>query len=49
MGRYIPDTSPEQEGMLKEIGLSCIDDLYHMVPKEVYQKDLKLQIGRAHV
>ncbi|MBQ1509024.1 MAG: aminomethyl-transferring glycine dehydrogenase subunit GcvPA [Erysipelotrichaceae bacterium] len=49
MGRYIPDTSFEQEEMLKEIGLTCVDDLYHMVPKEVYRKDLKLPEGKTEM
>ena len=45
MGRYIPDTPLEQEMMLKEIGLSSIDDLYSMVPEEARLKELDLPEG----
>ena len=49
MGRYIPETQSEQESMLKDIGLSSIDDLYSMVPKEVLLKDLRLPAGKSEM
>ena len=49
MGRYIPETHDEQEGMLKGIGLASIDDLYSMVPEEVRLKDLDLPEGKSEM
>ena len=49
MGRYIPETKSEQEAMLKEIGLSSMDDLYSAVPKDVGLKELDIPEGRSEM
>ena len=45
MSKYIPDTTLQQEEMLKQIGLSSIDDLYAIVPESVRLKDLNIPEG----
>ena len=49
MGRYIPETLSEQEAMLREIGYSSIDDLYHMVPEQVKLKELNIPEGKSEM
>ena len=49
MSKYIPDTSLEQEEMLKEIGLKSFGDLYSMVPKEVLLKELNIPEGKSEI
>lgn len=49
MSKYIPDTSFEQEEMLKEIGLNNFEDLYSMVPKEVLLKELNIPLGKSEI
>lgn len=49
MGKYVPETSFEQEEMLKEIGLNSIDDLFKMVPEEVNLKELNIPEGKSEL
>ena len=42
MPKYIPDTSSQQEEMLKEIGFKSVDDLYSVVPESVRLKKLNI-------
>ena len=49
MGKYVPETSFEQEEMLKEIGLKNIDDLFKMVPEEVNLKELNIPEGKSEL
>ena len=49
MSKYIPDTTLEQEEMLKQIGLSKIDDLYSMVPEKARLSDLNIPEGKSEL
>lgn len=49
MSKYIPDTTLEQEEMLKEIGLKKIDDLYSMVPEKARLSDLNIPEGKSEL
>lgn len=49
MSKYIPDTTLEQEEMLKEIGLKSIDDLYSMVPEKARLSDLNIPEGKSEL
>lgn len=39
MGTYVPDTHEEQMALLKETGLSSIEDLFSMIPEDVLLRD----------
>jgi glycine dehydrogenase subunit 1 len=46
MGTYVPNTTGEQQEMLKEMGIDCMEELFQAIPKEVYlNKPLKLPKG----
>ena len=49
MPKYIPDTTLQQEAMLKEIGLSSVDDLYSVVPEIVKLKELNIPEGKSEL
>ena len=49
MGRYIPETKAQQEEMLKQIGLSSLDDLYESVPEQARLKDLQIPEGKSEL
>ncbi len=43
MSRYIPNTKEEQQGMLRDIGLSSIEDLFSDIPENIrLKKELEL-------
>ncbi len=47
MGGYIPMTESEQQEMLKELGLSCMDDLFSQVPKDLLAPPLNMPKGKS--
>ena len=47
MPKYIPDTTNQQEQMLKDIGYKSIDDLYDVVPESVRLKKLNIPEGKS--
>ena len=49
MGKYIPDTSLQQQEMLKQIGLKSVDDLYSVVPENVKLKQLNIPEGKSEL
>ncbi|MBQ6401590.1 MAG: aminomethyl-transferring glycine dehydrogenase subunit GcvPA [Firmicutes bacterium] len=50
MGTYVPNTLPQQQDMLKEMGLSSMEDLFAHIPEEVkYQGPLDLPEGRSEM
>ena len=49
MGKYIPDTSLQQQKMLKQIGLESVDDLYSVVPENVRLKKLNIPEGKSEL
>ena len=50
MGRYIPSSPLQQEEMLKEIGLSKLDDLYQDIQDDLkYKGELNLPKGKSEL
>ena len=49
MGSYIPSTGDERQEMLKTIGLTSMDQLYDVVPKEVRIRELDLPEGMSEM
>ncbi len=47
MGGYIPMAKNEQEEMLKELGLSCMEDLFAQVPKDLLAPPLNMPKGKS--
>lgn len=45
MGSFLPNTSQEQQEMLKEIGFDSFDALFAHIPEQVMLKELKLPEG----
>ncbi len=49
MGRYVISSAPQQQEMLKEIGLNSLDDLYSAVPEKARLTELNLPAGLSEM
>lgn len=49
MGNYLPSTSGQQKEMLSAIGLSALEELYGVVPKDLMLKCLDLPKGKSEM
>lgn len=49
MGSYIPSTYEERLAMLKEIGLSSMDDLFSVLPESIKVKELDIPEGLSEM
>lgn len=47
MSKYTPHTEQDVKTMLDTIGVSSLDGLYKDVPREIFQKELKLPKGKS--
>lgn len=47
MSKYTPHTEQDVKTMLDAVGVSSLDGLYKDVPREIYQKELKLPKGKS--
>ncbi len=47
MGGYIPMTKDEQQEMLQELGLTCMEDLFAQVPKDLLAPPLNMPKGKG--
>lgn len=49
MGTYIPATKNEQKEMLAEIGVASLENLYDVVPQNLFLKKLDIPAGKAEL
>ena len=47
MSKYTPHTEQDVKTMLNTVGVSSLDGLYKDVPREIFQKELKLPKGKS--